>query len=898
MSMFRSTATKMRKKGLLALLAATAQLAISLSPLAAVPAANATLGAGAFPCTSDLYQVSSGGTDLNALPEGLYKYDLNTRTFALNLDLTNYGLNAAGRNPVDGKIYAYGSVGNDTHLYAISKSGSDSATIEDRGIVSGTVGTTGGDFLPNEANVMLTVDSQNNGFTKVNVSTRVSTSYSVANSSSWGAADLTVTADGTQAFGLKGVTLNILSLTGSPAVTTKAVSTTGVTHVPTSSQSFGAAYSDAAGDLFFYSNLKNGVGGYMYKIAASELSQTSPQLVEFGAYSGLQGPNDGASCANSASPEAPVVTTDAASSPTDTGATLNGTITTQSVSGANVTANSLVICYSTSATATQGLLADTAHCFNTSPSTMATGQTNQALSLGVTGLTAGTTYYFQAKATDANGLVGFGEILSFTTTGGASVQSTYTVTFHGSGSNGGSMSPQTAGTSTALTANAFTKTGYTFAYWSFTNGGSSNDLANQDDYGFASDIDLYAVWTANAPSNIPAAPSITIPSASTVGTTPVTLTPNVSAPAGIGERCLVDPADNVCKQSVTLPGKGTFVLNSNGTVTFTAVLGWTGTATVQYRVTDGRGRSAEAPVTVTVTAPPAPSVTGGTGTTITTVPANVTPQVNGVGSICLVDPADNVCKQTVTVPGQGTFVLNSNGTVTFTAVPGFIGTATVQLQITTAYGQVARGPVSFIVGRNSELQTGATTGTAPVTLAPNSKPDPGSACLIDPADQGCKNTVTVPSVGTWNLNPKTGAVTFKAVQGYVGSTIVQYRVKRAGFDPTFTPFVVTVAKKRPPVTVTIGGFNPGSPVLTKSIKAQITAFMKAYVGYKTIECIGFTMGPTVLKVDKWLSTTRASNACGYISSALNSKVKVLPLKNKMETDLGSHIRRITLTLRD
>jgi hypothetical protein len=87
-------------------------------------------------------------------------------------------------------------------------------------------------------------------------------------------------------------------------------------------------------------------------------------------------------------------------------------------------------------------------------------------------------------------------------------------------------------------------------------------------------------------------------------------------------------------------------------------------------------------------------------------------------------------------------------------------------------------------------------------------------------------------------------------------------------------------------------------VLTVAIKSQIAAFMKAYVGYKTIECVGFTMGPTVLKVDKWLSTTRAANACGYILTNLRSKVTALPLGNKMETVLGSLIRRITLTLRD
>ncbi len=481
----------------------------------------------------------------------------------------------------------------------------------------------------------------------------------------------------------------------------------------------------------------------------------------------------------------------------------------------------------------------------------------------------------------------------------------YTVTFNGNSATSGSMSAQSASASAALTTNTFALTGHTFGGWSTTQNGSVA-YADGASYPFTASTTLYAIWTANAPAPssapvapaTPAAPTASVPAGTTIGTAPVTLTPVINAPGGIGNKCLVDPVDNVCKQTVTLAGKGTFVLNANGTVTFTAVLGFVGTATVQLKVTDTYGQSTQTPVSVTVTAPAAPTVSGGSGTTTTTVPANVTPQVNGLGSICLIDPADNVCKQTVNTPGKGTFVLNPNGTVTFTAVPGFIGSVTVQLQITDAYGQVARGPITFIVGQTSQLQTGATTGTVPVILAPNVKPAVGSACLVDPNDTSCKNVVTIAEVGTWNLNPTSGSVTFKAVAGYVGTTIVQYRIKRAGFDPTETPFVVTVAKKRPPVTITIGGFNPGSPILTKPIKTQIAAFMKAYVGYRTIECIGFTMGPTVLKVDKWLSTTRATNGCDYVLKTLKSKVKALPLKNKMETVLGSQIRRVTLTLRD
>jgi CshA-type fibril repeat protein len=511
-------------------------------------------------------------------------------------------------------------------------------------------------------------------------------------------------------------------------------------------------------------------------------------------------------------------------------------------------------------------------------------------------------YTFGGWSTSQNGSLAYADGANYAFTSSttlwaiwtANAPTSYTVTFDATDGTG-SMSPQSASSAAALNANTFTRSGYTFAGWATTRNGSVA-YANSASYPFTSSTTLFAVWTTNAEA--PVAPTIAIPAGNTTGISPVTLAPSIDAPSGIGSRCLVDPADSVCKQSVTLPGKGTFVLNANGSVTFTAVLGWTGTATVQYRVTSNNGLSAEAPVTVVVVAPKAPTVTGGSGNTITTLPANVTPQVSGLGSICLIDPADNVCKQSVIIPGKGTMVLNANGTVTFTAVAGFIGTVTVQLQITDAYGQSARGPVTFAVGATSQLQTGATTGTAPVVLSPNVKPEAGSACLVDPNSTECKNTVSIPQVGTWNLNPTTGSVTFKAVTGYVGTTVVQYRVKRAGFDPTETPFVVTVAKNRPPVTVTIGGFKPGSPILTSAIKAQIAAFIKAYVGYRTIECTGFTMGPTVLKVDKWLSTTRAINGCDYVLKTLKAKLTPLQLKNKMETVLGSQIRRVTLTLRD
>ena len=75
---------------------------------------------------------------------------------------------------------------------------------------------------------------------------------------------------------------------------------------------------------------------------------------------------------------------------------------------------------------------------------------------------------------------------------------TYTVTFNGNTSTGGSTAAQTASSSTALTTNGFTKTGHTFAGWNTAANGSGTAYAAGANYAFSADVTLYAQWTATA----------------------------------------------------------------------------------------------------------------------------------------------------------------------------------------------------------------------------------------------------------------------------------------------------------------------------------------------------------------------------------------------------------------
>ncbi|HNA89665.1 MAG TPA: S-layer homology domain-containing protein [Anaerolineales bacterium] len=122
-------------------------------------------------------------------------------------------------------------------------------------------------------------------------------------------------------------------------------------------------------------------------------------------------------------------------------------------------------------------------------------------SVNLSGLTPGTTYGWAVRAvvgtpksyTWSSSLSG-GPI-SFTT---AAVVN-HTVTFDGNGADGGSMSPQIASSATNLTANAFTRTGYTFTGWGTAAGGPVvyTDGASYD---FSADITLYAQWSAGTQS--------------------------------------------------------------------------------------------------------------------------------------------------------------------------------------------------------------------------------------------------------------------------------------------------------------------------------------------------------------------------------------------------------------
>ncbi|MGL4743082.1 MAG: GEVED domain-containing protein, partial [Dermatophilaceae bacterium] len=144
-------------------------------------------------------------------------------------------------------------------------------------------------------------------------------------------------------------------------------------------------------------------------------------------------------------------------------------------------------------------------------------------------------------------------------------------------------------------------------------------------------------------------------------------------------------------RTLTVPGEGTYTINpTTGAVTFDPLPAFTGTATaVTYRVANAASQTTTSTLTITVT-PITPNAVDDAATTPNDTPVTVpllTNDTPGDPSAPL-DPTSVVFPttgqpagatvspdgKTLTVPGEGTYTINPDGSLTFDPLPAFTGT--------------------------------------------------------------------------------------------------------------------------------------------------------------------------------------------------------------------------------
>ena len=177
----------------------------------------------------------------------------------------------------------------------------------------------------------------------------------------------------------------------------------------------------------------------------------------------------------------------------------------------------------------------------------------------------------------------------------------------------------------------------------------------------------------------------------------------------------------------------------------------------------------------------------------------------------LIDPADGSLKKLVKIPGQGSYQVNPEGTVTFDPLPGFTGTAAaLTYRVSDWFDQATRSTITVTVTPITPVAVDDVAKTpyektVAVQVLTNDKPGdksaplvPGSLLLTDPADGLLKATVTIPNEGVYTAAG--GVVTFDPGATFRGpGTQLTYQV--ADSNGTLTTAKVWITVGLPPVAV-------------------------------------------------------------------------------------------------
>jgi len=252
-----------------------------------------------------------------------------------------------------------------------------------------------------------------------------------------------------------------------------------------------------------------------------------------------------------------------------------------------------------------------------------------------------------------------------------------------------------------------------------------------------------------------------------------------------------ETAPNCTLTSLTTPNQGTYTVNpTTGAVVFDPLPTFTGTATtVSYQAKDSLNRSVTSTITPTVTAPPITAVDDVSRNAFDTNQV-ISPLTNDIPSapwdpasvrLCGTGETAPSCTLTsLTVSGEGTYTVNSNGTVTFDPEATYTGTATsVAYQATDILGRTATAQITPTVDPPARpaaspetrlLLPGATSVFTRVVgmsaLATGAGLQTGATsgpCLMDPSNNSCVDTVTIQDEGTWTIDQTTGVASFAAL---------------------------------------------------------------------------------------------------------------------------------------
>ncbi len=218
----------------------------------------------------------------------------------------------------------------------------------------------------------------------------------------------------------------------------------------------------------------------------------------------------------------------------------------------------------------------------------------------------------------------------------------------------------------------------------------------------------------------------------------------------------LDPETPGVQKRLRVPGQGTFVVDEEGNVTFTPVDGFEGEISIPYSAKDRDGNTLE-PANISIVYPTVPQLeddelTAEPGQPLT---FDITSNDKDIDPTTIdLDPETPGVQKRLRVPGQGTFVVDEEGNVTFTPVDGFEGEVSIPYSAKDKNGNTLEpANISIVYPTVPQLEDDELTAEAgqPLTfdITSNDKDIDPTTIDLDPETPGSSETTASSGAGNF-----------------------------------------------------------------------------------------------------------------------------------------------------
>ena len=307
----------------------------------------------------------------------------------------------------------------------------------------------------------------------------------------------------------------------------------------------------------------------------------------------------------------------------------------------------------------------------------------------------------------------------------------------------------------------------------------------------------------------------------------------------------VEPAFEDGSKEKSIPGQGTYTIAPDGTVTFMPDKQFVGNPDpVTVKRVDKNGT----PVTATYSpefTKVTPTGTGVTSTGPQGVPQTGTPSFQGGDPLVPIDetvePTFEDGSKEKSIPGQGTYTIAPDGTVTFTPDKQFVGNPTP-----VTVKRVDKNGTPVTATYSPEFTKVTPTGTGATSTGPQGLPQTGTPSFqggdplvpidetVEPTFEDGSKEKSIPGQGTYTIAPD-GTVTFTPDKQFVGNPD-PVTVKRV--DKNGTPVTATYSPEFTKVTPT------GKDTSSVNIKGLVQTGTPTFEGGNPLVPIDETVAAT------------------------------------------------------